>query len=419
MYIAGFIIYSAIFIYLLYRLTRKAGLLSVTELTAAFMFKVLMGCLYGYVYLHYYNGDDTWMLHRQSLEEYQKLLHNTGLFFTEIGPAPSFAWAGGGFWHGLNVYIKTLENDGITKTLGFVNIFSRGNYYINVVFFNFILFWGPYWLFKILAKEFPAKRRPLLLVIFFFPPLVFWLSGIRADGLLLFFLSLLLVHFRRWIYEQKKASFLYGIVAIVGLFIFRMQLVMVLIPALLAWYISVKFTRKPVLTYVLVFAVTAFVFFATAWILPDGNLPGMVAKKQQEFLALQGTRFQLDSLQPSVISYARVLPQAVSHTFFRPWVWEAKGLLQIMTALEVIVFWLLVIYMIFNRDDKWKARITSPLLLFCLSFGITLYIFIGYTIPFPGAIVRYKAVPELLLLIIPVICSKWRLSEKINKKLYI
>ena len=419
MYIAGFIIYSAIFIYLLYRLTRKAGLLSVTELTAAFMFKVLMGCLYGYVYLHYYNGDDTWMLHRQSLEEYQKLLHNTGLFFTEIGPAPSFAWAGGGFWHGLNVYIKTLENDGITKTLGFVNIFSRGNYYINVVFFNFILFWGPYWLFKILAKEFPTKHRPLLLMIFFFPPLVFWLSGIRADGLLLFFLSLLLVHFRRWIYEQKKASILYGVVAIVGLFIFRMQLVMVLIPALLAWYLSVKFTRKPVLTYVLVFAVTAFVFFATAWILPDRNLPGIVVKKQQEFLALQGTRFQLDSLQPSVVSYARVLPQAVSHTFFRPWVWEAKGLLQIMTALEVIVFWLLVIYMIFSRDDKWKAQITSPLLLFCLSFGITLYLFIGYTIPFPGAIVRYKAVPELLLLIIPVICSKWRLSEKINKKLYI
>jgi hypothetical protein len=419
MFIAGFLIYSAIFIYLLYRLTRKAAPLSFTELAAAFMFKVLMGCLYGYVYLHFYNGDDTWMYHHQSLEEYEKLLHNTSLFFTEIGPAPSFAWAGGGFWHGLNVYFKTLENDGITKTLGVVNILSRGNYYINVVFFNFILFWGSYWLFKILVKEFPAKRGPLLLMIFFFPPLVFWLSGIRADGLLLFFLSLLLIHFRRWIYEHKRTAILYCIVAIAGLLIFRMQLLMVVIPALLAWYISVKFTRKPVLTYSLVFAVTGLVFFATAWISPGKNLPGMVAKKQQEFFVLQGTRFQLDSLQPSVTSYVRVLPQAVSHTFFRPWIWEAKGVLQIMTALEVIVFWLLVIWMVIKRDDKWKAQITNPLLLFFLSFGITLYIFIGYTIPFPGAIVRYKAVPELLLLIIPIVCSKWRFFEKINKKLYI
>jgi hypothetical protein len=419
MFIVGFLIYSAIIIYLLYRITRKAALLSVTELAAVFMFKVLMGCLYGYVYLHYYNGDDTWMYHHQSLEEYQKLFHHTAAFFTELGPAPSFAWAGGGFWHGLNVYIKTLENDGITKTLSFANIFSRGNYYINVVFFNFILFWGPYWLFKILAKEYPAKRAPLLLVLFFFPPLVFWLSGIRADGLLLFFLSLLLIHFRRWLYEHKRTGILYCIVAMAGLLIFRMQLLMVLIPALLAWYISVKFTRKPVLTYVLVFIVTTFVFFATAWISPAQNLPGMVAKRQQDFFALQGTRFQLDSLQPSVTSYARILPQAVSHTFFRPYVWEAKGLLQIMTALEVVVFWLLVIWMIFKRDENWKAHITSPLLLFFLSFSITLYLFIGYTIPFPGAIVRYKAVPELLLLTIPVICSDWRPFDKISKNLYI
>ena len=145
----------------------------------------------------------------------------------------------------------------------------------------------------------------------------------------------------------------------------------------------------------------------------------MVAKRQQDFFALQGTRFQLDSLQPSVTRYARVLPQAVSHTFFRPYIWEAKGLLQIMTALEVIVFWLLAIWMIFKKDENRKMQITSPLLLFFLSFGITLYLFIGYTIPFPGAIVRYKAVPELLLLTIPVICAKWPPSSKNNKKLYI
>jgi hypothetical protein len=58
-------------------------------------------------------------------------------------------------------------------------------------------------------------------------------------------------------------------------------------------------------------------------------------------------------------------------------------------------------------------------LLFSLSLGIILYIFIGYAIPFPGAIVRYKAIPELLLLTIPVICTNWAFLQKINKKLYI
>jgi hypothetical protein len=383
------------------------------------MFKVGMGCLYGYIYGRFYNGDDTWMYHHYSLAELQKLLHEPGRYFAELGPAESFAWAGGGFWHGLSAYLHTLENDGIIKILSIANIFSRGNYYINVVFFNFILFWGHYWLFSLYAKEFPEKRKPLLLLIFFFPPLVFWLSGIRADGLILFFLALLLIHFRRWLYDHKKWSVVYCIVAGLGIIIFRSQVMLLLLPALTAWYISVKFNRKPVATFTWVFGIGALLFFATAWVSPAMNLPGVIVQRQQAFMQLQGTRFPLDSLQPSVTGFARVLPQAMSHTFLRPYIWEARGALQMMTAVEIIVCWLLVLAAIFQKDKYWKTFITRPLILFSMGIGITLYIFIGFTIPFPGAIVRYKAIPELLLLTVPIICTKWRHSHKINKKLYI
>ena len=37
------------------------------RLLAAFVVKVLMGFLYGYIFLHYYNGDDTWKFFRASL----------------------------------------------------------------------------------------------------------------------------------------------------------------------------------------------------------------------------------------------------------------------------------------------------------------------------------------------------------------
>jgi hypothetical protein len=408
MYIIGLLFYCIIFIYLLYRLTRNKTPLTVTELSLAFLFKVCMGCLYGYIYGHFYNGDDTWMYHNLSLGEYQELFHDPVQYFTKLGPAGSFAWAGGGFWPGLSAYINHLENSGIIKILSIANIFSRGNYYINVVFFNFILFWGHYWLFSLYVKEFPEKRKPLLLLIFFFPPLVFWLSGIRADGLILFFLALLLVQFRRWLYDHKKRSLVYCMLAGAGIVIFRSQVILLVIPALTAWYISVKFNRKPVATFIWVFGIGGLLFFATAWVSPAKNLPGIIVNRQQAFMALQGTRFPLDSLQPSVTGFARVLPQALSHTFVRPYIWEAKGALQLMTAVEIIVCWLLVITAIIKKVIHWKKMLTSPLLLFSMSFGITLYIFIGFTIPFPGAIVRYKAIPELLLLTIPIICTNWR-----------
>jgi hypothetical protein len=411
MYIAALLFYCAIFISLLYKLTRKPVPLSITELAPAYLFKVLMGCLYGYIYLHYYNGDDTWQLHRMSQDELQRLLHEPIAFIKDLGPAPSFEWAGGEFWPGVAVYIKSLENAGIIKTLAIFNILSRGNYYINVAFFNFILFWGHYWLFSMLVKEFPGKRKPLLLLIFFFPPLVFWLSGIRAEGVLLFFLTLTLIHFRRWLYEGKKTAILYACLGALGIFIFRMEILFVLIPGLVAWYIAVKYNRKPALVFLLVFGIGCLLFFATAWVSPAFNFPTIIVQRQYEFLALHGTRFQLDSLQPSITGFVRVLPQAVNNTFFRPFIWEAKGLLQIMTALEIMFCWLLVLLLVFRKEEKWKQFISSPLLMLFLFFGITVYIFIGYTIPFPGAIVRYKALPGLLLLTIPVICIKWRFTS--------
>ena len=419
MSIIGLLFYCIVFIFLLHRLTRNKAPLTVTELSLAFLFKVGMGCLYGYIYGHFYNGDDTWLYHNLSLAELQKLLHEPVYYFTELGPAEAFAWAGGGFWQGLSAYINTLENVSIIKILSIANIFSRGNYYINVVFFNFILFWGHYWLFSLFVKEFPEKRKPLLLLIFFFPPLVFWLSGIRADGLILFFMGLLLLHFHRWLYDHKKWSLLYCLVAALGIIIFRSQAILLLIPALTAWYISVKFNKKPVIAFSWVFGIGGLLFFATAWISPARNLPMVIVQRQQSFMALQGTRFQLDSLQPSVTGFARVLPQAVSHTFIRPYIWEARGALQIMTAVEIIVCWLLVLLAIVKNEIHWKQTLTKPLLLFSGCFGIILYIFIGLTIPFPGAIVRYKAIPELLLLTIPIICTNWGFLQKINKKLYI
>ncbi|WP_133053870.1 hypothetical protein [Niastella yeongjuensis] len=419
MHILLLLLYSILFIYLLYRLTRRSVPLTITETALAFLFKVALGCLYGYIYLHYYNGDDTWDFHQHSLRELQKLKHEPLRYFTDLLPTRSFADAGGAFWKGLYIYIHSLEFDSITKLLSIANIFSGSNYYINVVFFNFILFWGHYWLFSLLVKEFPQKRKPLLLLIFFFPPLVFWLSGIRGDGLVLFFLALLLVHFRRWLYEQKKWSVLYCIIGMAGIVVYRNQVLFILIPALLAWFVTIKYNRKPVATFCCTYVIGGLLFFASAWVSPAKNLPGVIVSAQQSFFQLHGTSFALDSLQPTVNSFVRVLPQALSHTFVRPTVLEAKGALQIMTAVEIMAFCLLVLLAIIKRDIHSKQTLQKPLILFCLAFGVTLYIFIGYVVPFPGAIVRYKAIPELLLLCVMVTSTNWSLPGKISKKLYI
>jgi hypothetical protein len=375
------------------------------ELAGAFTFKVIMACLYGYLFLHYYNGDDTWKLHDQSLKEYQLLMERPGRYFWEWTPVSAWRAAGGDPWQAFQNYLVDLEYFMITKVLGIFNIISRGNYYSNAVFFSFLTFWGHYWLFKLLTGLFPQKRTLLLLLIFFFPPALFWLSGIRTDGLLLTFLSLLLLHLYNWLHHRKKASLLYAIAGFTGVLILRNMLTLLLLPAVIGWCIAVRYKWKPWKVFVTVYAVSVVLFFGSALLSPRLNLPAKVAQRQQEFLTLTGnTRFQLDTLQPTLPGFARVLPQAFANSFLRPLPWEAKGMLQVMAALETVLFWVLLVMALVRREKDYRALWRQPLLWVLLFFSVSLYLFIGYTVPFPGAIVRYKIIPELFLFIL-IACS--------------
>lgn len=395
-------------LFLLNRIIRtKTVPMSTAELAFAFGMKVMVGCAYGYVFFHYYGGDDTWMLNQGALTEWEHLIHDPGLFWYDLNPALPFQrneTFGAGFLNLLSDWEYML----ITKPLAFFHVISGGNYYINVVFFNFVTFWGHYWLFSLLVRLYPQQRRWLLLLIFFFPPVVFWLSGIRADGLLLLFMALLLKQGFRWIHEKRRGALAGVLVSMLGVLIFRNALVLLIIPALASWYITVRFNRKPLTTYLLVYGCCVVLFFASSWISPHQNLPKVVTGRQHAYQALHGnTRFQLDTLQPTLMSFVAVFPQAWLNSFVRPFFWEAKGPLQAVAALDLVIFWTLVAFYLFRKNPFRKQRLRDPVLLFMLFFGVTLYLFVGYTVPFPGAIVRYKIIGELFLLAWLTLNTSW------------
>ena len=387
--------------------------LSTKEVFLAFGLKVLLGCIYGYIFLHYYNGDDTWYLHERSKIEYNLLINDPLTFFSEYTPQSAFAKSNT-FWEGVYYYIKDLEYFLIAKTFAFVNILSRGNYYINTVFFNFIVFWGHYWLFAVLQKEFPAKRTVLLIGIFFFPPTVFWLSGIRADGLLFFFMSLLFLHFHRWMQHRKNVALAMSFIAAIGIIIFRDAVMLLLLPALISWFVIVRWKRNPLWTFATVYMLSAILFFGSQIISSHNNLPAMVVNRQQQFLQLKGTAFPLDPLQPSIKSFAAVLPQAAGNTFLRPYLWEWKGALQLLAALEVLVMYILVFLIFFKPAGDRNEIYKHPLILSFIFFAVSWYVFIGYTVPFPGAIVRYRIIAELLLFLSIAIGINWKIPFKLK-----
>ena len=386
-----------IFSFVIYKSVGKRTVpMTKAEVFGAFGAKVFCSCLYGYIFLRYYGGDDTWQLHFNSLRETELLLNDPHQFFWEFGPGTAIR-KGHNFVQVVGFYLTDLEYCLQAKTLGIINIISRGNYYINTVFWNLAIFWGHYWLFQLLVTEFPSKRNLYLLLIFFFPPVLFWLSGIRADAVLFLSFALCLLYFKQWLLRRGWYNILISLLGFTGVLIFRSPVAALLVPALIGWWLANQLRRKPVLAFISVYFLSALIFFGSSFI-TSYDLPSTVAKRQFEFLQLKGTSFRLDTLQPTLKSFTLVLPQAFVNTFVRPYPWEASGILQRMAAADILFFWGLLILAFFYRDRNWKLILSQPLILCLIFWSVSLYIFIGYTIPFPGAIVRYKIIAELCLL---------------------
>ena len=237
-----FFMYTFLLLAALYRLaaTRKIAIRP-PVLAAAFLLKVGLGCLYGFIFLKYYGGDDTWNYHRESILEQGKLLHHTGEFFRDLLPGRPFG-ASHSWLEGIHYYLMDLEYWAIVKTLALFNFLSGGNYYINVLFFDALVFAGPLLLFKLCSGLFPQREKLLCIGLFFIPSVTFWLSGIRSEGLLLLSMAVVFYYYYQWTRRRTLRSALLCTAGLLGILVFRSEFLFTFIPAFLGLVLA---KRKP------------------------------------------------------------------------------------------------------------------------------------------------------------------------------
>ncbi|MBS1598618.1 MAG: hypothetical protein JST75_10375 [Bacteroidetes bacterium] len=396
-----FVFYFVILLLAIYKITQKRIYnFSFGEVSSIFSFKILLGCLYGYIFLKYYHGDDTWNFFNDSLSEYNKLVNHPRVFVADFLPGPAFKNVQN-FGEGLGFYISNLEYWIMIKLLAIFNIFSRGNYYIDVLFFNFATCWGPFLLFKLLLPIFPDKKNVLIISIFFIPSIGFWLSGIRGDSLIFLFMMFIIYYSSKFNEQKKNIYILWILAGSIGILIFRTPYLFILLPAYFCWIISKNKKRGAIYYFALIYSVYLLIFIGSIIISPGKNFLTPLVKQQASFFLLHGnTRFGLDTLKPTVTSFVQVLPQAFANTFVRPFFGEAKGSLQWIAAIEVVAIWILVGLLVIRPEKKSMKIFDEPLLLMLLFYSVSQILIIGYIVPFPGAIVRYKTIPELFLLIL-------------------
>ncbi|HEY2348025.1 MAG TPA: hypothetical protein VGH64_03365, partial [Puia sp.] len=183
-----------------------------------------------------------------------------------------------------------------------------------------------------------------------------------------------------------------------GLLLIRYQFLLIFLPPFIAYWMSVKKQLISPRYFNRIYLVCLLIFTISLFLPPDRQLSRPVRKAQESFFVLKGnTKYKLDSLKPGPLSFISILPQATANTFFRPYPWEGKSLLQSLSSVDVIFIVAGLIF--FTVSPRRRQQISHPLYWLFLYYSISQLISIGYVVPFPGAIVRYRSISFLLLVL--------------------
>ena len=397
-----FIIYVIAGCFLLYRsaLLRNSGL-PVFYWIVFFCIKVAAGCYYGYWYAKPKNiaTSDTWRFHYQALEEYNLLITQPSAYFLNIFASTnnnlSDILATKGYWNNLKDHL-------MLKIISLMNIISGGHYYVNVVIYSFITIFGFVFLYLACKNVIHKIPHPLTTVaILFTPSCLFWTSGLHRDGFMLLFIGMVLWYGSKIIHLNRfsKVDLTKLVLSLTGLFLIRNYAAIILLPPLIAWAVINKYSLRPGIAYSVMAVLLTTIVFIIPVFKPGFNIPSKLIERKQAFDELSGTsRLPEINLSPSLRSFIRHLPDAVDHAVFRPYIWNARSIMEKIAAWELLLILCVSVWVLLrnNRNsDRSALAFQGMILMFCMS----MILIIGYTIPFAGAIVRYRAVFLMLLFV--------------------
>jgi hypothetical protein len=187
----------------------------------------------------------------------------------------------------------------------------------------------------------------------------------------------------------------------------KIYILLAFIPALSIWLLTTYSSkikssgiRLVVQIIFIAFAGVAFLFFTRLFAneLQRYSLENIAstASATRDWLAYssgdEGSSYDLGEFDPSIVGMLQKFPQAVVVTLFRPFPWEARKIIVMLSALESLAFAYFT-FMAFKRRGIFKTFgliSKDPNLLFCLIFSIIFAFAVGISTYNFGALSRYK-----------------------------
>ena len=285
-------------------------------------------------------------------------------------------------------------------------IFFNSYLSICLVFASFAL-WGAIRLYKMFLYYFPAMRQEVALAALFLPSVTYWSAGYMKDPICFGAIGFLLYGlFNVFIKRQKIASSLFWIaLGTYFLYTIKVYILLALIPGIGFWLFghlgtgvrSIPLKRALTVLSLVVAGVAGFIFvnyLTSDTALAKFQLDNILetSSSQRDIYERSGAKLEGAYFDLSTTNVVSLGLNGLIATFFRPFPWEISSAIVLFSAMEALMFLLLIAWLFFKSGifAVFKQIFDKPILILCFSFAIIFAVSVGMTATNFGSLSRYK-----------------------------
>lgn len=362
------------------------------------------------IYQFYYGGGDTFNYFHHarvinsslndSIELWIKLLFRTS---PDADPR-IYSYSSQMYWY---VDPPAYTTSAIAAVFG---IFNGTTYIPIALMFAFLSYTGIWAMFKTFVGIYPLYYKQLAIAFLFIPSTFVWGSPLFKDTICMFALGWMTYCTFR-IFINRDLTIKNFFLLILGFYLvatIKVYILMAFVPALSLWLLMSysKKVKSVGLRWMINLAfigitIAGFLYFTDKFAqeLNEYSLENIAAKAQktQGWItyvseAQEGSGYDIGTFEPTIQGMLTKFPQGVMVTLYRPFLWEARKPIVLLSALEAVCF-LVLTFLIFYRKGvgaTFKMIFRDPNLTFFLIYTLIFAFAVGVSTGNFGTLSRYK-----------------------------
>jgi hypothetical protein len=297
----------------------------------------------------------------------------------------------------------------IVSIAALLGIVTFTTYLPIAVLFGVISFTGMWALFRTFALKYPAYLKYIAICTLYIPSTIMWGSGIFKDTICMFGLGWMTYGaFRILIHRDLSAkNILLTMISFYLVAVIKVYILLAFLPALALWIlftyshsIASSSMRVFVKAFIVIVSVGGMMYFSDKlssslgkYSLQNVAETSLVTRTYINSVSGdEGSGYTLGDFDPSFMGMMKKLPLAVNVSLFRPYIWETRKPIQLLNAVEAMMFmWVTIKVLItVGLARTWRTIKADPTIQFCLIFTIVFAFAVGISSYNFGALSRYR-----------------------------